>query len=107
MSIAKLKEDKKIVIPNQFALGKAALPKRFAEWLQEKLLSELNVVTEIKQNNNIQYTGYGLEVRKILSGETMIEKKEEKSDDWNIVDDNSWEKDDSWRDEKNDCPIPF
>lgn len=60
----RLKEstNNKIVVPGQFALGKAALPLRFAKWLQEKLQSELGVVTEIKQNTTTGYSGYGLQV---------------------------------------------
>ena len=57
-----ISEGKPVVIPNQFALGKAALPLRFAKWLQNKLLQELGVITEIKENITSGYEGYGLQV---------------------------------------------
>lgn len=36
-----------IIFPKQMALGKAALPKRFAEWLQAQLLDRFGVVSEV------------------------------------------------------------
>ena len=35
--------NKQIVFPTQMGLGKAALPKRFAEWLQTKLLEKFDI----------------------------------------------------------------
>jgi hypothetical protein len=38
---------KKIMWPSQMGLGKAALPLRFAEWLQGELGSRFGIVSEI------------------------------------------------------------
>ena len=35
--------NKKIVFPTQMGLGKAALPKRFAEWLQARLSEKFGI----------------------------------------------------------------
>ena len=35
--------NKKIVFPTQMGLGKAALPLRFIEWLQAKLLEKFGI----------------------------------------------------------------
>lgn len=50
----------KIIFPTQIALGKAALPKRFALWLQEQLKVRYGIISEIKENTRNDYEGYGL-----------------------------------------------
>lgn len=47
-----------IVFPKQMALGKSALPKRFAEWLSAQLLDRFGVVSEVVghgTNNSITF----------------------------------------------------
>lgn len=56
---------KKIIFPSQMALGKAALPKRFAEWLAEELKTRYGVISTIKENENSSYEGYGLSIDSI------------------------------------------
>ena len=41
---------KNIVFPPRIALGKAALPKRFAEWLASELTSRYGLAVEIEEN---------------------------------------------------------
>ena len=55
-------DNKPIVFPKQFALGKAALPKRFAEWLQTQFKDRFGVISELKPNNTSDYSGWGLQV---------------------------------------------
>ena len=52
----------KIVFPSQMALGKAALPLRFAEWLQFELQLRFNVESVVEINLNPNYDGYGLRI---------------------------------------------
>ena len=56
---------KKIIFPSQMALGKAALPKRFAEWLANELNTRYGVVSTIEENENSDYDGYGLSIKSI------------------------------------------
>ena len=56
---------KKIVFPSQMALGKAALPKRFAEWLANGLNSRYGVVATVKETTTSGYGGYGLSIDSI------------------------------------------
>jgi len=42
------------------ALGKAALPKRFAEWLHTQLFDRFGVVSNVVKNERSDYDGYGL-----------------------------------------------
>ena len=51
-----------IVLPRQLALGKAALPRRFAEKLQEMLMDSFGVSYIIEENKNDNYEGYGLKL---------------------------------------------
>lgn len=51
-----------IVFPTQMALGKAALPLRFTEWLQFELKLRFNIDSEILENTNSNYEGYGLRI---------------------------------------------
>ena len=52
----------KIVFPTQMGLGKAALPIRFAEWLQFELKLRFNIDSEILENTKRNYEGYGLSI---------------------------------------------
>ena len=49
-----------VLLPSQIALGKAALPLRFAEWLQGELRDKLGIRSTISKNNRADYDGYGL-----------------------------------------------
>lgn len=58
-----------IVFPDQMALGKSALPRRFAEWLQKELRERFGVDSELKYNNSMK--GWGL--RLITTQERAME----------------------------------
>lgn len=62
---------KKIALPSQIALGKAALPLRFAQWLANELRTRYGVETRIDKNSRSDYDGYGLKVLGAYTGETM------------------------------------
>lgn len=51
-----------IVLPNQIALGKSALPLRFTEWLKEELSKRFNANFIIEKNTRADYDGYGIKV---------------------------------------------
>lgn len=51
-----------IVLPNQIALGKSALPLRFVEWLKEELSKRFNANFIIEKNTRADYDGYGIRV---------------------------------------------
>lgn len=51
-----------IVLPNQIALGKSALPLRFTEWLKEELSKRFNTNFIIEKNTRADYDGYGIRV---------------------------------------------
>lgn len=51
-----------IVLPNQIALGKSALPLRFVEWLKEELNKRFNANFIIEKNTRADYDGYGIRV---------------------------------------------
>ena len=57
----------KIVFPSQMGKGKAALPLRFAEWLQNELQTRFGIVSEINENTNSGYSGYGLDLKSVIS----------------------------------------
>ena len=57
----------KIVFPTQMGLGKAALPKRFAEWLQSELSTRFGINSTIEKNQRADYDGYGLKINSISS----------------------------------------
>ena len=57
--------NKKIVFPTQMGLGKAALPKRFAEWLQSELSTRFGINSTIEKNQRADYDGYGLKLNSI------------------------------------------
>lgn len=53
---------KKIILPSQMALGKAALPMRFVKWLQQELSNRFKVTSTIEKNTTSGYEGYGLNI---------------------------------------------
>lgn len=57
----------KVVFPTQMGLGKAALPKRFAEWLQSELSTRFGINSTIEKNQRADYDGYGLKINSISS----------------------------------------
>ena len=57
----------KIVFPTQMGLGKAALPKRFVEWLQSELSTRFGINSTIEKNQRADYDGYGLKINSISS----------------------------------------
>lgn len=59
--------NKNIIFPSQMALGKAALPRRFAEWLQNQLLTKFGVSSTIEKNQRADYDGYGLRLDSVAS----------------------------------------
>jgi len=62
---------KKIVFPGQMGKGKAALPYRFAEWLQAELKNRFGIISEIQKNTREGYKGYGLALQSINSSPTQ------------------------------------
>jgi hypothetical protein len=62
---------KKIVFPGQIAMGKAALPRDFADWLQGELRTRFGIVTEIKENTRKGYKGFGLVLQSINGSPTQ------------------------------------
>lgn len=65
----------KVIFPSQMALGKAALPKRFVEWLQNELLERFSIASTIEENVNDNYSGYGLKLKQASSEPTQTEIK--------------------------------
>lgn len=51
-----------IVFPSQIALGRAALPLQFAEWLHNQLEQRFGLQTNIERSKKASYEGYGLRV---------------------------------------------
>lgn len=57
---------KKIKFPSDIAAsGKAALPKRFAEWLQRRLEEEFGIKSEIVSSTKEGYSGFGLKLKSV------------------------------------------
>lgn len=52
----------KVIFPTQMGLGKAALPRRFAEWLQNQLSERFGISSTIEKNQRADYDGYGLKL---------------------------------------------
>jgi hypothetical protein len=63
----------KIVFPTQMGLGKAALPKRFVEWLQSELSTRFGINSTIEKNQRADYDGYGLKLSSISMGSPVEE----------------------------------
>ena len=70
----------KIVFPTQMGLGKAALPKRFVEWLQSELSTRFGINSTIEKNQRADYDGYGLKLNSI-SMTSSVEKVENMLDE--------------------------
>lgn len=80
--------NKDVVFPTNMAIGKAALPKRFAEWLQNELKARYGLEYTIveneqkEKNNSVKYSGYGLQItqpqqsKKTTSNKTGLTKEE-------------------------------
>jgi hypothetical protein len=51
---------KKIILPSQMAMGKAALPYEFAQWLANEIEERFGVKYEVSENENDSYEGYGI-----------------------------------------------
>lgn len=52
-----------IVFPSQMALGRAALPLRFAEWLRDELIQRFGLqISEPEQSKKTGYDGYGFRI---------------------------------------------
>lgn len=66
---------KKIIFPSQMALGKSALPKRFAEWLANELNTKYGIQSTILKNKTAGYEGYGLSI------DSIEEKKIDETDE--------------------------
>lgn len=62
---------KKIVFPSQMAMGKSALPKRFADWLANELYNRYGIISTVtkREKNDKGYEGYGLVINSIESEE--------------------------------------
>ena len=52
-----------IVFPSQMALGKAALPLRFVNWLAKELYDRYGITSTIEENTRADYEGYGLHIK--------------------------------------------
>ena len=70
------------------ALGKAALPKRFAEWLRTQLLDRFGVVSEVVKNERSDYDGYGLNILRVESNESNLNQDREY--DWKYEEDSGY-----------------
>lgn len=57
--------EKEIVFPTQMALSKSALPLSFAKWMQAQLAGRFGIVSQIEENSNTYYKGYGLRLTEI------------------------------------------
>lgn len=69
--------NKKIVFPTQMGLGKAALPKRFAEWLQSQLFERFGISSSLEENTRANYDGYGLSLTSISTPYKVQSTQEE------------------------------
>lgn len=70
----------KIIFPSEMALGKAALPERFIEWLQEELKNRFGVSSTIQENTKKGYEGYGLVLNSIQEAKGKSDLYVEKKD---------------------------
>lgn len=73
-------DNKEIVFPSKIALGRAALPKRFAEWLQQQLKDRYGLDYDIvehesnSKNEKYKYEGYGLKASNSNKDQSSTEK---------------------------------
>lgn len=54
-----------IMFPSQMALGRAALPLRFAEWLHDELYKRFGVQSTVEPSAKADYDGYGIRITSI------------------------------------------
>ena len=73
-----------IVLPNQIALGKAALPLRFTEWLKEELSKRFNANFIIEKNTRADYDGYGI---RVINANIKVEEAPIQEDDKSYAED--------------------
>ena len=55
----------RIVFPTQMGLSKSALPLPFARWMQAEVARRFDIVSQIEENGNTWYKGYGLRITEI------------------------------------------
>lgn len=73
-------DNKEVVFPSRIALGRAALPKRFAEWLQQQLKDRYDLDYDIvehesnSKNEKYKYEGYGLKSSNSNKDQSSTEK---------------------------------
>lgn len=78
---ARIDKTKPIVFPASIALGKAALPKEAAEWLNLQLLSRFNIKSTVQENTRSGYEGYGLSIEGVVDEDyanTLIKEEQQK-----------------------------
>lgn len=80
--------NKVIVFPQQMALNRSALPKRFAEWLQTQLLDRFGVVSELAKNERSDYDGYGLKLLEVVPKESNL--RQSRQYDWKYEEDSGY-----------------
>jgi hypothetical protein len=73
-------QGKTVHIPSQLALGRAALPSKFVEWLRDELNNRFGIQSTIEQNTNSKYSGYGLRINNVTPVQNNNLNKEEFSD---------------------------
>ena len=76
---ARIDKTKPIVFPASIALGKAALPKETAEWLNLQLLSRFNIKSTVQENTRAGYNGYGLSIEGVVDNDyanTLIKEEQ-------------------------------
>lgn len=73
-----------IVLPNQIALGKSALPLRFTEWLKEELSKRFNANFIIEKNTRADYDGYGI---RVINANIKVEEAPIQEDDKSYAED--------------------
>lgn len=73
-------DNKEVVFPSRIALRRAALPKRFAEWLQQQLKDRYGLDYDIvehesnSKNEKYKYKGYGLKISDSNKEQSSTEK---------------------------------
>lgn len=67
-----LSKKKEIIMPGSIALGRSALPLRFAEWLQKEINNRLGVNYSIAKTETAGYDGYGLKFNSEINIESQL-----------------------------------
>lgn len=78
---ARIDKTKPIIFPASIALGKSALPKEAAEWLNLQLLSRFNIKSTVQENTRAGYEGYGLSIEGVVDEDyanTLINEEQQK-----------------------------